>query len=96
MKELQQLREKKPRRFANRNHLKAYATQLWQRDWYEYDKPGIRVTDRASLLSNIFTTSRISEYIESTSRSGSGRGLKYKVGLLKVQSGNSSLTAIFD
>jgi hypothetical protein len=45
MDELQLLREKNPRRYANRNHLKAYAIQLWQRDWYEYGKPGTRVTD---------------------------------------------------
>jgi hypothetical protein len=66
MKELDLLREKKAREYANRNHLTAYEAQLWQRDSYEYDKPGTRVTDWGLLLSNIFTSSRIGEYIESS------------------------------
>ena len=39
------LREKRPRRYANENHLLLYAEQLWAGDWYVYQKPGTRVSD---------------------------------------------------
>lgn len=48
-----------------------------------YRKPGTRVDDWGLHLSIVFTTSRIGEYIESTCRRGSDRGLYFKVsGLL--------------
>ena len=73
MEELGLLREKRPRRYANKNHLTAYATQIWRRDWYQYGRPGTRVSGWGTLLSNIYTTSRIGEY------RGTDRGLKYRV-----------------
>jgi L-rhamnose mutarotase len=45
MKELRLLREKKPRRFANNNHLKAYGKLFWAHDWKEYGKPATRQND---------------------------------------------------
>lgn len=77
--ELGLLAEKRPRRYANQNHLLLYAEQLWARDWFVYQKPETRVSDWGLFLSNVFSTSRIGEYIESSSRRGSDRGLYYKV-----------------
>jgi hypothetical protein len=76
------LGEKRPRRYANENHLLLYAEQLWAKDWFVYQKPGTRVSDWELFLSNVFGASRISEYIESSSRRGSDRGLYYKVSIL--------------
>src|SRR5271155_2299151 len=71
------LGEKRPRRYANENHLLLYAEQLWAKDWFIYQKP----ETRSERLSNVFSTSRISEYIESTSHRSSDRGLYYKVSI---------------
>ncbi|KKY22682.1 putative carbonic anhydrase 2 [Phaeomoniella chlamydospora] len=48
------LAEKRPRRFANENHLLLYAEQLWARDWFVYQKPETRVNDWGLHLSNVF------------------------------------------
>lgn len=48
-------------------------------DWFEYKSPATRVDDWLLLLANKFSSSRIGEYIESSCRSGSGRGLYYRV-----------------
>lgn len=48
-------------------------------DWFEYKSPATRVDDWLLLLANTFSSSRIGEYIESSCRSGSGRGLYYRV-----------------
>jgi hypothetical protein len=60
---------------------------MWQRDWHEYKLPGTRVSDHALLLSNLFTAGRIGDYIESSARRGTERGLKYKVGANKTVKG---------
>jgi len=76
--ELGSLGEKRPRRYPNKNHLLLYARQYWAADWFIYKKPGTRVDDWGLFLANTFTTSRIGEYIESTARPGTERGLYYK------------------
>ena len=60
-------------------------TQLWQNDWLMYEKPGIRVDAWAEIQLNVFTSARVGEYIESTCRADSGRGLHYRVSALSSQ-----------
>ena len=80
--ELGFLDEKRPRRYANENHLLLYAVQLWARDWFVYQKPETRVSDWELHWSNVFSTSQIGKYIESCCWGGSHRGLYYKVSIL--------------
>lgn len=44
-----------------------------------YEKPGIRVDVWAEIQLNAFTSARVGEFLESTCRAGSGRGLHYRV-----------------
>ncbi|KID88162.1 hypothetical protein MAJ_11080, partial [Metarhizium majus ARSEF 297] len=78
--ELGLLLEKKFRRYPSANHLYCYAIQQWAQDFHVYRYPSTRVNDWALPLSSVFSTARIGEYIESTARAGSGRGLHYRVG----------------
>jgi hypothetical protein len=73
------VKTKRPRRFGTKNHFLHLGRQLWGNDWVEYKKPAIRVYDWASFMAIVCSSSRIGEYIESSCRSGSGRGLYYKV-----------------
>lgn len=77
--EIDLARSKRPRRFANKKVLFNFARQLWMADWFKYNLPGGRIDDWALLLGNTFSSSRIGEYIESTCRAGTGRGLHYRV-----------------
>lgn len=70
---------KRPRRFATKTHLLPFARQLWMTDWFEYKSPATRVDDWLLHLANTFSSSRIGEYIESSCRPGTGRGLYYRV-----------------
>ncbi|KAK0641769.1 hypothetical protein B0T16DRAFT_431464 [Cercophora newfieldiana] len=70
---------KRPRRFGTKNHFVHLGRQLWGNDWVVYDNPATRVYDWADFLSIVCSSARIGEYIESTCRAGSGRGLYYKV-----------------
>lgn len=54
-------------------------TQLWERDWFEYKRPGIRVSTWSETLDYGFTSARVGEYLESTARANSGRGLYHRV-----------------
>lgn len=48
-------------------------------DWYLYESPKTRVSDWADILVIVCSSARVGEYIESSCRAGSGRGLHYKV-----------------
>ncbi|KAH7409779.1 hypothetical protein DE146DRAFT_732671 [Phaeosphaeria sp. MPI-PUGE-AT-0046c] len=76
--ELKMPERKRARRYANRNHLSHFARQSWKVDWFEYPLPGTRVIDWGLTLAILYSSARIGEYIESTARRGSGRGLRYK------------------
>ncbi|KAG8980964.1 hypothetical protein FRB95_000474 [Tulasnella sp. JGI-2019a] len=69
---------KRIRRFAAVFHFIQLGTQLWERDWATFGRPGDRVDLWAEIQLNIFTSARVGEYIESTARAGSGRGLCYR------------------
>ncbi|KAK6843373.1 hypothetical protein PG987_004233 [Apiospora arundinis] len=51
---------------------------LWTLDWKVFARPCFRVDLWAVISAKIFTSSRMSDYIESSSRSGTGTGLYYK------------------
>lgn len=70
---------KRPRRFATKNVMLNFARQLWAADWVEFKRPATLVDDWGLLLGNAYSSSRIGEYIESSCRSGTGRGLYFKV-----------------
>ncbi|KAM5341395.1 hypothetical protein ACJ41O_014426 [Fusarium nematophilum] len=69
---------KRPRRFATKNVMLNFARQLWAADWVEFKRPATVVDDWGLLLGNAYSSSRIGEYIESSCRSGTGRGLYFK------------------
>ncbi|KAK0747306.1 hypothetical protein B0T21DRAFT_300960, partial [Apiosordaria backusii] len=72
------VKNKRPRRFGTQNHFLHLGRQLWGNDWVVYDKPATRVYDWADLLAIVCSSARVGEYIESTCRAGSGRGLYYR------------------
>jgi hypothetical protein len=47
-----------------------------------YEKPGISVDAWAEVQLNVFTSAKVGEFIESTCRAGSGRGLHYRISAL--------------
>ncbi|KAF1953125.1 hypothetical protein CC80DRAFT_551828 [Byssothecium circinans] len=78
MEELRLLREKKPRRYANSSHITSFGKRYWGGDWKEYDSPATRLNDWDLFLVDVFSSARILDYIESTCRRGTNRGLKFK------------------
>jgi hypothetical protein len=83
--ELNLARKKRERCYGTMIHFLYLGTQLWQNDWHMYEKPGIRVDVWAEIQLNVFTSARVGEFIESTCRAGSGRGLHYRVSALSNQ-----------
>lgn len=77
-------KHKRRRRFATKNVMLNYARQLWAADWIEHKHPATPVDDWGLLLGNTYSSSRIGEYIESTCRVGTGRGLYFKVTILPL------------
>jgi hypothetical protein len=70
---------KRVRRYGTMIHFIHLGTQLWQKDWLIYKKPGIRLDVWGEIQMHVFTSSRVGEFIESTCRRGTGRGLYYRV-----------------
>ena len=70
---------KRPRRYASKTHVLHYGRQMWTMDWYIYETPKTRVSDWADFLVIVCSSARVGEYIESSCRAKSGRGLYYKV-----------------
>ncbi|KAL2050086.1 hypothetical protein ABVK25_009696 [Lepraria finkii] len=77
-KELGLAHRKSIRSYGTTNHFIHLGTQLWEKDWQIYDKPRVRVDTWAKIQLYVFTSARVGEYIESTCRAGSGRGLYYR------------------
>ena len=59
-------------------------------DWFEYKSPATRVDDWLLHLSNTFSSSRIGEYIESSCRPNTGRGLYFKVSKIHSEGARDS------
>ena len=55
---------------------------MWLNDWYEYKHDGVRVRNTAAMHLYAYSTGRIGDYVESTARAGSGKGLHYAVSIL--------------
>jgi len=70
---------KRPRRYTTKNHFLHLGRQMWSNDWYIYDSPKVRVLDWTDTIVIVCSLARVGEYIESSCRAGSGRGLHYKV-----------------
>ncbi|KAI0252176.1 hypothetical protein BJV78DRAFT_1281943 [Lactifluus subvellereus] len=59
-------------------HFVYLSTQLWKYDWHRYESQRDRLDLWDGIMPNGFTSARVDEYIESTAREGSGRGLHYR------------------
>ncbi|KAH9841009.1 uncharacterized protein C8Q71DRAFT_701269 [Rhodofomes roseus] len=84
-KEMNLARQKRARRYGTMLHFVYLGTQLWKYDWHLYDNPRDRLELWDGIMLNVFTSARVGEYIESTAREGSGRGLHYKASLLRCR-----------
>ncbi|KAH6883470.1 hypothetical protein B0T10DRAFT_138645 [Thelonectria olida] len=76
--EMRMPKHKRRRRFAGKNVMLNYARQLWAADWVDHKRPATPVDDWGLLLGNAYSSSRIGEYIESSCRADTGRGLYFK------------------
>lgn len=70
---------KRERCYASMIHFVHLGTQPWRNDWHKYKRPGIRIEVWAEIQLHAFISARVGEYLESTCRAGSGRGLHYRV-----------------
>ena len=75
---------KRARKFGTVRRFVYLGTQLWKYDWHRYASPKDRPDLWDGIMINVFTCARVGEYIESTARENSGRGLYYRVRLLQV------------
>ena len=66
--------QKRARRFGTMLHFVYLGTQLWKCDWHRYDRPRDRLDLWDGVMLNVFTSARVGEHIESTSRGGSSQG----------------------
>jgi hypothetical protein len=73
----------RPRLYLTVPHFRILMEHMWTKDWYQYQHGGTMVNDYTLQLFSLYSSSRVGEYIESTARKGSGRGLKYKVRCLE-------------
>ena len=80
--ELGLARRKRESYYANMIYFVHLGTQLWQNDLHKYEMPGIRIEVWAEIQLHAFTSAKVSEYLESTCRAGSGRGLHFQVPFL--------------
>ncbi|EDN09247.1 predicted protein [Histoplasma mississippiense (nom. inval.)] len=68
-------REISERDYLTLIHFKNLLRQLWQNDWYLYPFPIYRVYVSSLLKHFTYSSGRVGEYLESTARLGSARGL---------------------
>ncbi|PGH27130.1 hypothetical protein AJ80_01086 [Polytolypa hystricis UAMH7299] len=73
--------EQHQRDYVMIKHFKNLIQQLWQNDWYEFPYPLYRVYLSVLLKMCMYSSARVGEYVESTGRAGSGRGLYVPEGL---------------
>lgn len=72
-------RRKRERCYGTMTHFVYLGTQLWEGDWGVYKRPGARIDLWGEIQLKVFTSARVGEYIESSARAGTGRGLHFKV-----------------
>lgn len=51
----------------------------WAHDWKVLSWPSVRIDRWALLLAAVYTSARVSDYIESGARPNTGIGIRYKV-----------------
>jgi hypothetical protein len=73
---------KRVRHYLTIPYFRILMEHMWTKDWYEYDHGGTMVNDYALYVFSLYSSARVGEYIESSMRRKSGRGLKYRVSLL--------------
>ena len=71
------------RRYGTMNHFLNLGVQLWRDDWHTYERPGVRVELWTEIGTNVYNAGRAGEYIESSARAGSGRGLHFEVSTIR-------------
>lgn len=81
--ELNLPRRKLKRRYGTMNHFLNLGVQLWRDDWHVYDRPGVRVELWTLIGTNVYNASPAGEYVESSARASSGRGLHFKVSIIQ-------------
>ena len=72
------------------NHLFHLMVQSWKNDWHMFRTPGDRIKLAGEILANVFTAARAGEFVESSARVRSGRGLHYRdvvFGIFKNEQG---------
>ncbi|QKX60504.1 uncharacterized protein TRUGW13939_07649 [Talaromyces rugulosus] len=72
---------RRQRKYLTTEHFKVLLSQLWGKDWYEFEYPIYRHYLSALLKLLMFSSGRIGEYVESNSRRASGRGM-YRADIL--------------
>jgi hypothetical protein len=71
---------KRPRHYLTVPHFRILMEHMWTKDWYRYEYGATLVNDYALHVFDLYSSARVGEYIESSARKDSGRGLKYEVG----------------
>jgi hypothetical protein len=74
----------RPRTYLTLENYMHMERQLWQNDGHEYAHEAYRVYISAKLKCHVFTPARIGEVSEGNTRRGTGKGLRYKVGIMIV------------
>lgn len=70
---------KRPKTYMTIENFMYMERQLWQNDGHEYLHDGYRVLISAKLKCHVFTSARVGEISEGSSRAGTGKGLLYRV-----------------
>jgi hypothetical protein len=72
----------RPRTYLTLENYMYMERQLWQDDGHEYIHDGYRVFISAKLKCHVFTSARVGEISEGSTRRGTGKGLRYKVSIM--------------
>ncbi|KAF2685016.1 hypothetical protein K458DRAFT_301100, partial [Lentithecium fluviatile CBS 122367] len=75
---------KRLRRYGSQIHFLHLGTQWWKNDWFVLPQPRRRGDIWALFSAIVFSTARIGEYIESTCRLRSDRGLRFQETIFAV------------
>jgi hypothetical protein len=70
---------KRVRLYGNMVHFLHLRIQLWSGDWFPFQRPGRRVHLWTFIMGCVYSSARMGEYVESSARLGTSRGLYYKL-----------------
>ncbi|EGE04691.1 hypothetical protein TEQG_03558 [Trichophyton equinum CBS 127.97] len=77
-------REHRERNYLTLTHFQNLLQQLWRKDWYMFTFPIYQVYLSSLLKSCMYSSGRVGEYVESTARPDSDRGLYVEDGVTFV------------